>query len=484
MIVNKNKLGEEIINNISFLEEPREGIKINNDNLKRIKNIYLRISTGKEVFEQIAKIVLDSVMQMSSFDLLLTDKVNEIENVSNSIDDLTGKLSEASRVVIDSSEEVSASHASMTNSINKMSVNSDKLLEDINKSDNELCEIQDSSKRAMESSVNMKEDMKKLMDVLSNIKNVITSIYDISEQTNLLALNASIEAARAGEGGRGFSVVAEEIRKLADETKLLTSNMGGFVKAIGDASTKSDKSIDNTVEELKKINDSIDNMVNSGKRNRKTIHSMSEEISVIAANSEEISSAFEEVNETIRLCGNHVEKIKGSSEVLTTSRSDLRNIINPLSNMEEKLHNAATLIGKVVQDPYYRVNNTLFIETVENAIVAHKSWLLTLKSIIDNKKVVPLQVNDHKCAFGHFYYSISPINKEVLNIWDGVEDKHKKFHSCGKSVIKAINDDDFKLANSIYSDAQKLSLELIKDFTLIIDKVNKLDKENISVFSS
>lgn len=484
MIVNKNKLVEEIINNISFLEEPREGIKINNDNLKRIKNIYLRISTGKEVFEQIAKIVLDSVMQMSSFDLLLTDKVNEIENVSNSIDDLTGKLSEASRVVIDSSEEVSASHASMTNSINKMSVNSDKLLEDINKSDNELCEIQDSSKRAMESSVNMKEDMKKLMDVLSNIKNVITSIYDISEQTNLLALNASIEAARAGEGGRGFSVVAEEIRKLADETKLLTSNMGGFVKAIGDASTKSDKSIDNTVEELKKINDSIDNMVNSGKRNRKTIHSMSEEISVIAANSEEISSAFEEVNETIRLCGNHVEKIKGSSEVLTTSRSDLRNIINPLSNMEEKLHNAATLIGKVVQDPYYRVNNTLFIETVENAIVAHKSWLLTLKSIIDNKKVVQLQVNDHKCAFGHFYYSISPINKEVLNIWDGVEDKHKKFHSCGKSVIKAINDDDFKLANSIYSDAQKLSLELIKDFTLIIDKVNKLDKENISVFSS
>ena len=484
MIVNKNKLVEEIINNISFLEEPREGIKINNDNLKRIKNIYLRISTGKEVFEQIAKIVLDSVMQMSSFDLLLTDKVNEIENVSNSIDDLTGKLSEASRVVIDSSEEVSASHASMTNSINKMSVNSDKLLEDINKSDNELCEIQDSSKRAMESSVNMKEDMKKLMDVLSNIKNVITSIYDISEQTNLLALNASIEAARAGEGGRGFSVVAEEIRKLADETKLLTSNMGGCVKAIGDASTKSDKSIDNTVEELKKINDSIDNMVNSGKRNRKTIHSMSEEISVIAANSEEISSAFEEVNETIRLCGNHVEKIKGSSEVLTTSRSDLRNIINPLSNMEEELHNAATLIGKVVQDPYYRVNNTLFIETVENAIVAHKSWLLTLKSIIDNKKVVPLQVNDHKCAFGHFYYSISPINKEVLNIWDGVEDKHKKFHSCGKSVIKAINDDDFKLANSIYSDAQKLSLELIKDFTLIIDKVNKLDKENISVFSS
>ena len=110
--------------------------------------------------------------------------------------------------------------------------------------------------------------------------------------------------------------------------------------------------------------------------------------------------------------------------------------------------------------------------------------MLTLKEIIDNKKVVPLQVNEHKCAFGHFYYSISPTNKEVLNIWEGVEDKHKKFHSCGKSVIKAINSNDLNLANSIYSDAQKLSLELINDFTLVIDKVNELDKENISIFSS
>ena len=110
MIVNKDKLVEEIINNISYLEEPREGIKINNDNLKRIKNIYLRIGTGKEVFEQIAKIVLKSVMQMSSLDLLLTDKVSEIEKVSNSIDDLAGKLSEVSRIVIASSEEDTLYH--------------------------------------------------------------------------------------------------------------------------------------------------------------------------------------------------------------------------------------------------------------------------------------------------------------------------------------------------------------------------------------
>ena len=56
MIVNKDKLVEEIINNISYLEEPREGIKINNDNLKRIKNIYLRIGTGKEYLNKLQKL--------------------------------------------------------------------------------------------------------------------------------------------------------------------------------------------------------------------------------------------------------------------------------------------------------------------------------------------------------------------------------------------------------------------------------------------
>ena len=74
----------------------------------------------------------------------------------------------------------------------------------------------------------IKESMKKSIEnskSVDEINELTSEILAISAQTNLLALNASIEAARAGEAGRGFSVVADEIRNLADQTKLSVSNI-------------------------------------------------------------------------------------------------------------------------------------------------------------------------------------------------------------------------------------------------------------------
>ena len=71
--------------------------------------------------------------------------------------------------------------------------------------------------------------MNNLSEIINRMAEVISGIDSISMQTNILALNASIEASRAGEAGRGFSVVAGEIRMLAEETQKLTSTMAEFV---------------------------------------------------------------------------------------------------------------------------------------------------------------------------------------------------------------------------------------------------------------
>ena len=132
-----------------------------------------------------------------------------------------------------------------------------KIMEDINNCEKEITSITKLSASAISTAEAMKTDIYGLLDIIQHMNEVVASINAISSQTNLLALNASIEAARAGEAGKGFSVVAEEIRQLADETKSLTGSMGTFIASIQDASKKSSASVDTTVKELGHINDNI-----------------------------------------------------------------------------------------------------------------------------------------------------------------------------------------------------------------------------------
>lgn len=439
-----------------------------------------RLLGSEEKMAEACKTMMGTVSSLSEFDVRMTHSAYGLTNFAKEM----ASVSESNLAIV---EEITAS----MNDVNDTLTHTSEKLQQLNDSSQLLIHKNDEGMRQIHEinllkenvigdTEQMKTQIEELIEMSVRVNEIVNGVAAIAEQTNLLALNASIEAARAGEFGRGFSVVAEEIRKLADSTKGNLEDMRVFVQNIQKAANGGRESLNSTLQSTNSMNEKLTLVSDTVSENvsmmKRTSHDI-EEITVLMSN---VKKASSQVNQAMVMSAQDAEKLHGMTQAIHDDAIQSAESARQISKIDSDLSDVLREMVSSLNGGIHAISNEELTTNLRKAKEAHGNWMRNLKRIVDEMKVYPLQTDDKRCAFGHFYHSITIAHPAIQKEWRAIDPIHHQLHSMGQQVVDAVNKRDASVARQFYQQAEDLSKQIfgkIEQALLIIEEKAKKGEE-------
>ena len=296
---NKDEMGDLVFWFNSFIEK-LQGV------IKNVVDTALPLAETADSISQLSASTIDSFKRQS--DSVLQSR-QSVEEMSQSVAEITTNAADAADAAKNANEEAEKGKLVVESTVTGI---------------RDLAENVTAAAQAINQ---LQEDTNKVNVVLEVIRG-------IAEQTNLLALNAAIEAARAGEQGRGFAVVADEVRNLASRTQESTQEINSMLEQLQSAASKAVTMMENSQARVEVTVESANEAGNS-------LVVITETVNTIADMNGAIAVATEEQHQVSGLMVGHVEDIQACADEASGASNEVANVSEKLSNLASELASVA-----------------------------------------------------------------------------------------------------------------------------------------------
>ncbi len=390
-----------------------------------LNNMVRQLSDNARELVSAATEIASSSEQMSRG---AQDQTQQVTQVSTAVEQMTATIVESSKNAGDASG--AASNASETASTGGQVVS---------ETITGMQQIADTVRHSAEA-------IAKLATSADQIGEIIGVIDDIADQTNLLALNAAIEAARAGEQGRGFAVVADEVRKLAERTGKATGEITEMIKGIQTDTSAAVEGMEAGIQQVDKGRELADQAGSSLGEIVSMSQRVMDMIQQIATASEEQSTAAEQISRNIEhIAGITRESASGAEQSAAAA---------------EELNQQAESLRTMVSNFKIKGGNSGIVELAKQD---HRLYVKKLHSTVKSpQNAEHWNFTTHQtCRFGKWYYSNAASELRGDAAFTGIENPHKRIHELANQAVDALKHGNEEAARALAEQAEEASHDVI-----------------------